>query len=110
MRFIVPLIVGLGLGACSLAPPWAITDWAAVGITDKTLEDHAVSAYSGKNCSTVRTNQGRTYCEEDEKNPQAQVHCYPTLGKVTCYKKADPYKDNQQRVGENDHNLDRPGQ
>jgi len=60
----------------------------STGVTmasDKTLVDHLVSYNSGKDCSTVRTEQGRTYCREDEPNPAYAGYCYPTIGDVTCY-------------------------
>jgi len=58
--------------------------------TDKTLSDHIVSYRTGKDCSTVRSEQGRTYCREDEPNPITNLHCYQTLGDVMCYAEADP--------------------
>lgn len=67
--------------------------------TDKTLMDHIVSYRSGKDCSTVRKELGRTYCVEDEPNPIPAVHCYPSLGDVTCYANPDPNRSLQSRVG-----------
>jgi len=67
--------------------------------TDKTLTDHLVSYRTGKDCSTVRTEQGRTYCKEDEPNPVAAVHCYPSLGDVTCYADANPARKPDERLG-----------
>ncbi|MCK5445820.1 MAG: hypothetical protein KAI73_09365 [Rhodospirillaceae bacterium] len=65
-------------------------DAAVVMATDKTVADHAVSFSSGKDCSTVRREQGRTYCAEDELNPRPDVVCFKTLGDITCYSKDDP--------------------
>jgi len=77
----------------------AIIDAGVIVSTDKTLADHLVSYQTGKNCSTVRTEQGRTYCVEDEPNPVATVHCYPTLGDVTCYAEPEPARNLEERVG-----------
>ena len=44
-----------------------------------------------------------TYCLEDEAVPNPDIHCYRTLGNVTCYERPHPF--HQQKVGENDHNL-----
>ncbi|TCS60145.1 hypothetical protein [Varunaivibrio sulfuroxidans] len=74
----------------------------SVILTDKTIGDHIVSHYSGKNCSSVRLEQGRTYCVEDEANPVADVYCYRTLGNVTCYKNPDPSQDPSARVRSED--------
>lgn len=105
MHYVILFSGAMFLTACSIVPPVALTDWATVGLTDKTIEDHVVSVISGKNCSTVRTNQGRTYCVEDELNPEPKVHCYRTLASVTCYDKPDPYGNGHQRVDESTHNL-----
>ena len=74
--------------------------------SQKTLGDHIISYVSGKDCSTVRRNLGRTYCVEDEPNPVPRVFCYPTIGKVTCYDRPDPRRQPFEKVGRNDHNLD----
>ena len=67
--------------------------------TDKTLTDHLVSYHKGKDCATLRLEQGRTYCKEDEPNPVAQVHCYPSIGDVTCYAQANPARKPDERIG-----------
>lgn len=101
------LAVGLmALSGCELyaSAPTAVTPLAAVeGLTvigtHKTIGDHIVSYQRGKNCSTVRVQLGRTYCEEDEQVPPEEVYCYRTLGDVTCYDKPMPASENYQTVG-----------
>ncbi len=102
MRIGVALLGLLLLGGCG---GYFVADGITVIGTDKTLEDHFISLTSGKNCSTIRSEQGLTYCEEDEVNLLPNVYCYRTLGKVTCYDKPDPYSNRQQKVGENEHNY-----
>ena len=72
------------LGGGSVAPLVAL-DGASIIATDKTIGDHLISVASGKNCSTVRTELGMHYCEEDEPKGEATVYCYRTLGAVSCY-------------------------
>lgn len=67
--------------------------------TDKTITDHLVSLKTGKDCSTVRVEQNRTYCKEDEPNPAPTVHCYPSIGDVTCYAQANPARQPDERIG-----------
>ena len=67
--------------------------------TDKTIIDHIVSFSSGKDCSTVRTELGRTYCREDEPNPEPEVHCYRSLADVTCYANPSVSRSVDERVG-----------
>lgn len=77
----------------------SIVSAAVVMATDKTLSDHLVSWNLGKDCSTVRVEQGRTYCREDEPNPTPTVFCYPTLGDVMCYAEPDPTRHPDARTG-----------
>jgi hypothetical protein len=112
MRALFAAFILLSLGACPpfLSPSTQFPISAVEGVTavstGKTLSDHVVSYASGKDCSTVRSNSGRTYCEESEANPRAKVWCYRTIGKPVCYDKPDPYQGNQRKIGDNDHNLD----
>lgn len=78
---------------------YSIISTAVVMGTDKTLSDHFVSWNVGKDCSTVRIEQGRTYCREDEPNPTPNVYCYPTLGDVMCYAQPDPTREPDSRTG-----------
>jgi len=96
------LVVGVTVSACadfySILPRpllktvgnFSIISSGVVMATDKTLMDHLVSHRTNKDCSTVRVEQGRTYCREDEPNPMPNVHCYQTLGDVMCYSTPDP--------------------
>ena len=96
----------LFLGACSMFPPVAAVEGVTAVSTGKTLSDHMVSFASGKNCSTVRSSTGRSYCEENEANPTPKVWCYRTIGNPVCYRSADPYGGNQRTLGDNSHNTD----
>lgn len=78
---------------------FSIISSGVVMATDKTLSDHLVSYNLGKDCSTVRVEQGRTYCREDEPNPMPTVHCYQTLGDVTCYAAPDPSRRPGDAIG-----------
>jgi hypothetical protein len=106
MRTLFAIIVVFMTGACSMFPPVAAVEGVSAVSTGKTFSDHVVSYASGKNCSTVRSSTGRSYCEENEANPAPKVWCYRTLGKAVCYDRPDPYQGNQRKIGDNDHNLD----
>lgn len=114
MRYLARSLRGLarpaGGGALAMAAALALSACVDAGlleagtvvVTDKTTVDHAVSLLSGKDCSTVRLEAGRTYCVEDEVNPAAAQFCYRTLGDVTCYDRPNTYDDRVQRVGSDD--------
>ena len=110
MRSLIVAVFGLLLASCefySLVPRpliktvgnFSIISTGVLMGTDKTLSDHWVSYNTGKDCSTVRVEQGRTYCREDEPNPIPVVHCYQTLGDVTCYSQPDPSRQLDDRIG-----------
>jgi hypothetical protein len=107
MRIVAAVICLLPLlGGCdSVWKPATALDGASVIFTDKTLGDHLISVGSGKDCSSVRTELGLTYCKEDEISLTPAVYCYRTLGSVDCYAKPDPYGLNQRKIGENEHNY-----
>jgi hypothetical protein len=92
-----------GCGLYSAAPgavaPLAAAEGLTVIGTDKTIGDHIVSYQRGKNCSTIRVQTGRTYCEEDERVGLEEIYCYRTLGQINCYQKPMPYGDKYQAVG-----------
>ena len=103
MRTLVTLVSLLALAACNGI---SIFDTASTVATDKTLTDHAVSYFSGKDCYTVRKQTGRSYCKEDERNPTPTVHCYRNLGGVTCYQDPDPFGDRRKEIGREAYERD----
>jgi hypothetical protein len=102
MRTLVTIFFLLALAACNGISMFGT---ASVVATDKTLSDHAVSYFSGKDCYTVRKETGRSYCKEDERNPTPTVHCYRNLGGVTCYEKQNPYNDRRKEIGTEGYEL-----
>lgn len=111
LKFFLPaLLCVVLLGSCgpmamSGLPFLGQADAVTVIGTDKTIADHLVSFSSGKNCSTVRRERGLHYCEEDEPEVKSRVHCYKTLGRVTCYNRRDPHASGARKLGDNNHNL-----
>ncbi|MBL4747979.1 MAG: hypothetical protein JKY17_04140 [Magnetovibrio sp.] len=111
MRSVALLAFGLMLSACSnfysIAPRSVLKTTGNLSIistaltmgTKKTLADHIVSFQTGKDCSTVREEKGRTYCVEDEPNPIPKVTCYRTLGDVMCYSKPEASRQPGEAIG-----------
>jgi len=105
MRAIFILSGLLLFSACSMIPPVAAVEGVTAVATGKPLSDHILSISSGKHCSIVRSNEGRSYCEEDEVNPTPDIWCYKTLGNVSCYDRPNPYHGHQRRTGETSYNT-----
>jgi len=111
MRIVAILSLGLMLSACSnfysIAPRGIIKTAGNVSIistalvmgTGKTVSDHIVSIQTGKDCSTVREEKGRSYCREDEPNPIPALNCYRTLADVVCYAQPDPRNQPGDTIG-----------
>lgn len=103
MRVLSILLVAFFLSSCAavmpFVAPWMTVEGVSLLTTEKAVEDHIFSAYSGKDCSAIRVERGETYCREDELNPTPVVHCYRTLGDVTCYEKPNPSYQDDSKVG-----------
>lgn len=101
-RAVLVLLVLFALPGCESL---MMVEGGSAVVTGERLSDHVISLGSGKTCSMKRKANGLTYCEEDEAEPVQNVHCYRTIGAVTCYDREPEFADKQQKVGVNDHNL-----
>ena len=59
---------------------------AAVPLIGRTLGDAIVSGISGKDCSLVRLDAGKSYCAPEEAPPAKPVVCTRSLGIVDCWR------------------------
>ncbi len=102
MRMAAMVFCLTALAGCGAFFPYAEVDVITTTATGKTLPDHLVSFYTGKDCSTVRYEGGRTYCREDEPNPNPaeNLYCYNELASVTCYDRPDPYGRGYSEAGQ----------
>ncbi len=86
-----------------------VFEGVSAAVSDKTVSDHVVSLLSGKDCSFLRVDQGRTYCVEDEEIiSQSHLYCYSTLGSVMCYNEPDPQRAESERLGFIDQSQSQP--
>lgn len=69
-------------------PLFTAVDMASLINTEKMVSDHVFSFATGKDCSTLKAREGRTYCAEYDRpqpyHPQ-EVYCYRSLGQVNCF-------------------------
>lgn len=70
-----PVAAGVG-GAAELA---------SVPVLGRGLPDVAVSAATGKDCSVVRLDQGKSYCRPTDPPPPRPQFCTRSLGVVDCW-------------------------
>ncbi len=90
------LLCGAWLGLLSGCAPFNAAAGAFAGVDavvaipvfGRGLGDLAYSAVTGRDCSIVRLEQGRSYCVPREGPPPPDVFCTRSLGVVDCW--ADP--------------------
>lgn len=51
--------------------------------------DAIYSLFTGRDCSVVRLDQGKTYCRPQEPPPESQAFCTRSLGIPDCWKDPD---------------------
>ena len=87
-------LAALGVGGCEYPASvsaaagntlsMAAANGASVAVLGRSLPDVLYSAVSGKDCSMVRLEQGKTYCEPNDPPPPAR-YCTRSLGTVDCW-------------------------
>jgi hypothetical protein len=84
------LLLLLVLAGCAATPEQLATGAAAVSVgsiavIQRSPLDAAYSVLSGKDCSIVRLEQGKSYCRPVEPPPQPQPYCTRSLGVADCW-------------------------
>jgi hypothetical protein len=86
------LLAGLLAGLLGGCHSWTIPIGAIAGVNiasiatfGRAVPDLAVSAVSGRDCSVVRLDQGKSYCAAAEPPPAAPEYCTRSLGVVDCW-------------------------
>ena len=98
LRVLVVLAVSLPTGGClETTATVAAVAVAGVPVFGRTLPDVVVSAVSGKDCSLVRLDAGKTYCAPQEPAPARPMVCTRSLGTVDCWSNPEalgaPYRE-----------------
>jgi hypothetical protein len=79
----LPLLL---LAGCEAAEGVAAVTVGSVAAIGRTPVDAVYSLVTGKDCSAVRLDQGKTYCRPTEPQPDAPPYCTRSLGVVDCWK------------------------
>ena len=58
---------------------------AVVPVFGRTMPDMVYSGLTGRDCSVVRLDQGRTWCREAEAAPEPPMFCTRSLATVDCW-------------------------
>lgn len=85
---LLPVLLPVTLGGCWADPlvgPGLVATGASLVITGRTPVDHVASAWTGRECSAVRLEQGLPWCAPDPPAPQETAYCTRSLGAVDCW-------------------------
>lgn len=99
------LVVLLLLAACGGTPEQVLTGVGAMGIgsiaiMQRSPVDALYSMASGKDCSIVRLDQGKSYCRPTEPPPEVGPYCTRSLGVVDCWRDPASLPDRPAEVGD----------
>jgi len=103
-------LILLLLCACGATPEQMATGVAVVGVGSiavigRSPVDAVISAVSGKDCSVVRLDQGKSYCRPTEPPPEPPPYCSRSLGVVDCWSEPDKLPDHPPEVADGPRTL-----
>lgn len=105
----LPLFLVL-LAGCGITPEQAAT--VGVGVTvgsfpvlQRSPVDAVYSAVTGKDCSIVRMEQGKSYCRPVEPPPESPPYCTRSLGVVDCWRDPASLPNRPPEVADGPHVL-----
>ena len=107
MRYIAVLLL---LAGCGATPEQLATVGVAVGVgsiavIQRSPLDALYSAVTGKDCSIVRLEQGKTYCRPVEPPPEPLPYCTRSLGLADCWRDPASLPDHPRDLGDVPHPL-----
>ncbi|HEY0184079.1 MAG TPA: hypothetical protein VGC09_14825 [Rhodopila sp.] len=109
------LLLGLlGLAGCAVTDTaGAVVGVGANVISVATIQrsplDAAYSLFTGRDCSIVRLDQGKTYCRAVEPKPEPPPYCTRGLATVNCWLDPDTVPGHPRGVADGPSTLN-PGQ
>jgi hypothetical protein len=78
---------------------------ASVATIQRTPVDALYSLVTGRDCSVVRLDQGKTYCRPIEPEPEPPTYCTRSLGSVNCWKDPDTVPGHPRGVADGPSHL-----
>jgi hypothetical protein len=81
-------LTGCGMSDNLIATTLVGATVGSVATIQRTPADAIYSWWTGRDCSLVRLDQGKTYCRPVEPPPEPPVYCTRSLGSVNCWQDA----------------------
>jgi hypothetical protein len=85
LLFLPGLLAGCGVTGAEPAGAFVAASAAAVPVFGRSLPDMVYSGFTGKDCSMVRLEQGKSYCRPVEPPADPPPVCTRSLGTVECW-------------------------
>ena len=82
------LLAGCGADPLTMTTVAVGTTAGSVAVMHRTPIDALWSLATGRDCSVVRLDQGKSYCKPKEPPPEPPPYCTQTLGVANCW--SDP--------------------
>jgi hypothetical protein len=104
------LLILLLLAGCGASPEQAATigvglTVGSIAVMQRSPFDALYSVVSGKDCSIVRLDQGKSYCRPVEPPPEPQPYCTPSLGVADCWRDPASLPDHPPDLGDSPSTL-----
>jgi hypothetical protein len=97
------LLLAVAAAGCTAEQAATVGVGATVGsvaVIQRTPIDAVYSAVTGKDCSMVRMEQGKSYCRPVEPPPDAPPYCTRSLGVVDCWRDPASLPDRPPQVAD----------
>jgi hypothetical protein len=89
MRWVLPLLLLIGPGCAETSSALVAASVATVPAFGRGPGDVVYSAITGRDCSVVRLDEGKTYCKPIDPPPAPATFCTRSLGVVDCWSNPD---------------------
>lgn len=104
LLLLIPL-AGCGLSAGADAGIGIGTNVLALTTIHRTIPDAVISLVTGKDCSMVRLDNGKSYCRHPHPLPPPPPYCTQTLGNATCWSDPAQLPDHAPQVAAGPYRL-----
>jgi hypothetical protein len=107
MRYLSILLLLAGCGATpeQVVPAAALFGIGSIVVIQRSPLDALYSAASGRDCSIVRLDQGKSYCRPVEPPPAPEPYCTRSLGTSDCWRDPASLPDRPPPVGDGPSKL-----
>jgi hypothetical protein len=79
------VLAGCGLTDTVIASLALGTNIGSIPTLHRSPPDAVYSLWTGRDCSMVRLDEGKSYCRPVEPAPEPPVYCTRSLGRVDCW-------------------------